>query len=138
MYKIEPFSYGIRIALSGGIEDVEAENLCSALEAHAGARHQPFGLMLDCTNLIPFTPAVLTTFAESLTACVRLGCIATVTVVDSPVIRGQVVQIGHLAGFSGKGLIIDAAKALDWEEMAASWLSDTVSSLQRPAQRPQA
>jgi len=58
--------------------------------------------------------------------------------VNSPVVRGQMLQMYHNAPSSNQDLVIDASKEPDYEKKAVSLLTEAVESLPQPSGRPQA
>jgi len=138
MHIIEKCLYGFRVTLSGVIEETEAGEVCATLLALTSNRELPFGLFFDCRDLVPFTSTVVTTFEAGLATCSRAGCRMAIFAVNSPVVRGQMLQMYHNAPSSNQDLVIDASKEPDYEKKAVSLLTEAVESLPQPSGRPQA
>jgi len=138
MHKIEECLYGFKVTASGIIEEAEAEEIGATLIALIGTRKTPFGLLIDCRNLVPFASAVAITIEEGYAACSRAGCKTVVAVINSPVVRGQLMQISCSAASADRDRIIDVSKDLDWEKKAVLWLTDAVGPVRpQPSKQPQ-
>ena len=138
MHKIEERLYGFKVTVSGIIEEAEAEEIGATLFALIGTRKTPFGLLIDCRNLVPLASAVAITIEEGYAACSQTGCKAVVAVINSPVIRGQLMQMSCSAASTDRDRVIDASKDLDWEKKAVLWLTDAIEPVRpQPSKQPQ-
>ncbi len=126
MYSINDTDYGFRITASGEFASHEVEQIQMELFDRIEKRGTPFSLVVDIRRHIPLNESVLREMESLHRETAKKGLVRAAIIIDSPIIKGQAVQIGHSSHTISKDRFIDAAKYCDWEERAIAWARDGV------------
>jgi len=101
MHQMEPASFGYRITLSGVINAADIEEIRISLIDSLSAHYDAFSLLIDLRTMVPLGPEVAQAMEDILKASTRMSMKRAVTIVESPVVKGQIAQISSKVASMG-------------------------------------
>ena len=122
MYQIQKTEYGSRVILGGTFSFEEATQFEHELAELRSMNDGPRGVLVDIRTLVPPEPRVVDIITRALGQSFESGLNRAAIVVNSPVVRGQAIQVAFRAGAAHSSRCLDASKMPDWEEQSLNWV----------------
>ncbi|MEW5795027.1 MAG: hypothetical protein AB1772_01575 [Candidatus Zixiibacteriota bacterium] len=136
MYRIEPAYYGFRVTSSGSFTAEEIGHLSRDLLTALKNCDRPFSLVIDSRKMVPPSPEKLVKFHDLHMAVWETICQRVAFILDSPVTKGQVLQMHYSSSPTCQDRVIDASRYPGWEERAIAWVADGIEPETTAALKP--
>lgn len=120
MYDIEQTDYGVRVTLSGQLDEAEAEAFIREFEPAVESLAEGFSVFADLRGMEAFPPAVGEKVASLMAFSQRQGMERSATVVQTATTSLQMEQLVEQAGIDER--VIDATAVDDPERVALAWI----------------
>lgn len=122
-YRIENESFGLRIVMGPLLEKDEWRQFLSDIAESMRTMAGAFSVLVDARSFAPRSSEELSQLVEIVRGFVRHGGRRCAVVIESPIMKGQAVQVAHLADVGSSHRFFDAARIRNWEEVCISWLT---------------
>jgi hypothetical protein len=126
MYQMNRTFYGSRITLSGVVSLEEANQFAADVAEIRAVMPGKRGVILDIRSLVPPVPEVLEVIVRALREDSSHAPHRAAVIINSPVIRGQAIQIGFSVDVINAARYFDATKTENWEELSIEWVVNGV------------
>ncbi len=126
MFEFEQTDYGLKLTARGALGLSDVSRLRADLERLLEKRDGPFSALVDCREYIPVDDETTRVLQLCEKMALKGGMQRMAFILKSPVVEGQVRQIGHLSGTAGITRYIDASKVDNAVEVALRWLVDGI------------
>jgi len=124
MYDIERTDYGVRVTLSGQLDEAEAQAFIREFEPIAESLAEGFSVFADLRDMEAFPPEVGEQIAGLMAFSQRQGMERSATVVQTATTSLQMEQLVEQAGIDER--VIDATAVDDPEQTAIEWVRDGI------------
>jgi len=126
MYKLEKQTFGLKLTISGEFDDKEICQLAKQIASMEGSAEEPFSIFVDTREMITLDQSTLSALIECQKAVLRAGLKRSVVVLNSPVLKNQVIQVAMKSGISDRERYICATSNHKWEKDAMDWILNGV------------
>lgn len=126
MYKVEKTVYGSRITLGGTLTLAEAQQFSAEVAELRASGLGPRGSIVDIRTLVPPESKVVEIITEALGQAEASGVTRVAILVNSPVVKGQAIQVAFLAAAVELVRYFDVSKIENWEELSLDWIINGV------------
>lgn len=126
MYKVEKTVYGSRITLGGTLTLEEAQQFSAEVAELRASALGPRGSIVDIRTLVPPESKVVDIITQALGQAVASGVTRVAILVNSPVVKGQAIQVAFLAEAVELIRYFDISKIENWEELSLDWIVNGV------------
>ena len=122
MYKLEKQTYGIKLSLFGDLSDEEIYRIADEVSSIAGEIKKSFSVFVDARDMMVLEQSNFAALVKCQRAAKRAGIERSVVVLNSPVLRNQVVRAAVESGISDRERYICAVRNKNWEKDGLEWL----------------
>ncbi len=126
MYKVEKTVYGSRITLGGTLTLEEAQQFSAEVAELRASAPGPRGSIVDIRTLVPPESKVVEIITQALGQAEASGVTRVAILVNSPVVKGQAIQVAFLAEAVELIRYFDVSKIENWEELSLDWIVNGV------------
>jgi hypothetical protein len=126
MYQVQKTVFGSRITMAGTFSEEEAHQFSAELAQLRAATPGPRCCILDIRTLVPPESKVVDLITEALGLASDSGLRRAAIIVNSPVIKGQAIQVAFRAKAVDACRYFDASKIENWEELSLDWVVNGV------------
>lgn len=121
MYRIDKTEYGTRVTFGGRLTADEVRRFSVEIVRIREERKGPRSVVMDLRSLLPPEPDVIELLNGTFQGSKETGLKRAAVIVNSPVVKGQAVQIAFVAQLADDTRYIDASKNPDWEARSVDW-----------------
>jgi hypothetical protein len=116
----------VKVLLQGILDEAEVSVLKAEFASMVAEQSGAFSLLVDATEVVPPKEGSLNLLAECEELALVGGMKRMAVIMKSPVVKGQVKQVGHHTGTVNVTLYVDALKTPNFEQVALAWVVDGV------------